>query len=242
MALKFDTSPTGLCKSHADWLYVTHRYVRQLEQGLSLLDEKFEESVQTDYEKIKIEHQDGVVEEVDYPTDHVDGIPETDFNLKGLFCQHFPNLTRCGSLITLWGEFEAWLISIADSLAEQQEIKPPNYKKRKSTGKGDKDKTPRIKVAFDFLIANGVSISEELRKIFKELDHIRKIRHACAHNRLHLDLQKNDNTRTYVKDSEHAELDTYDDEIILKPSFLAHFVSLQEEFVIQLGVALKEQE
>jgi hypothetical protein len=221
-------TPESLAFSHVGELLVSESFVRQMEANFGNLDAMFKSQTEEVLQDHPIlDHRGEAVDWAEIPVKHVDGISEEDYDLEGLFLEYFPNLTRCGALVLLYGDFEEWLVGVAGLASEYWKEPAPQYPKD----------TSKIAAANSYLETIGVSIGPDATSSFAEIDIIRWLRNGCAHNRARIPEHQED-ARAYAEGSEHVQLGTWG-ELYLGPGFLPHFLDLQRQFAEGLTSACR---
>ena len=189
-----------------------HRYEQQKETVV--LDEAAEEN----YARVIEVHQ---------------GLDDESWNLRGIFCEYFPNLQRRSALLTICGYFEHEL----DKLCMQ-------YQSEKS-----------FKVALTDIIGKGIDRSTtylekvvgiDVHKTSEEWNHIKmiqKIRNVIVHQdgKLHNPQGKSIKAVIdYIRQVEYLE--DKDDEVAVKKGFLKHVVDNYKQYFKLLNQSISSEQ
>lgn len=149
-------------------------FLRQQEKQIVEYCENFDKHVGV--EEIDKEYWDGYNEPeiVTFPVRHVDGILETDYDLKGIFTEILPTYQRQAILVSLWSRFESKMADIIDHIHSER------GSKQKAKRKNDSVFKHQISEFCSF----GLSFEEEnLQSSIYTLDNeVRIIRNCWVHD------------------------------------------------------------
>lgn len=154
------------------------------------------------------------------------GLDSETWNLESIFVEHFPNLQRLSSLITLYSFLESELNNLCDLLIEENAYK---ITLKDLNGKG-------INRAVKFLKKiEGLSINTN-SKNWNEITRIRELRNLIVHNNGIL----SDKEQPYVNSNKFLK-GNIGDEVTILEGFLARVLSVFTTFFKEIDTEIKKK-
>jgi hypothetical protein len=214
----YDKNPKWWLSNINTEFHLLKAYVDQLEDQLFMSQETYEKFISTATVIRTYENDVGGLDEVEDEINHVNGISEDDFDLKGLYEEYFPNIQRRSSLITIYALFEKSLKEFSDILIE---VRMVDFKKKYVQKPSD------IKEAQDKLVIGcGLDLSEA-QGVFHNLEVIRMIRHVCAHGHGEVGFYKDDKLQEIIEYIEATDFIRIEGmKVYIAPGFLSHIIDL----------------